>query len=445
MKPAGPALVGFSGGLDSTVLLHRLASQKSVRERGLRAIHVGHGLHADASTWTRHCRDFCESLGVALLVVDVRVDKDGGKGLEAAAREARHEAFADALRIGETLVLAHHRDDQAETVLLRLLRASGSEGLSAMRGLRPFAAGWLWRPLLQVSRTDLLEYANAHGLRWIEDPSNEDQGFDRNFLRHRLFPILRERWPRADTALARSAELLAEDASLLREEARKRLGQLHGPDPASLAVSGLLALERPWRTRVLREWLADQCLPVLPGNAYAIIESDLLLARPDANAEYRWGGSVLRRWREWLHAETQCEPLPADWSCTWNGATSLHLPTGDRLAFARTAASDDASTDAPGSIDAIVFEQAFGTLQVRARCGGERIVLPGRSHSHSLKQRLQEIGMPPWQRRRLPLILAEDGTVLAAGADIVSARLEQFCRAQALTLRYEPAARSAEI
>src|SRR5690606_8071854 len=162
------------GGLDSVVLLHLLRSRPDVRAAGLRAIHVRHGLQAAAGDWAAHCRALCEALEVPLQVVEVDVERDSGAGLEAAARAARRRAFAAALGDDEILALAHHRDDQAETFLLRALRASGPDGLAAMRPWQRFGAGWLWRPLLDAPRADLLAHAQLHGLRWVEDPSNDD-------------------------------------------------------------------------------------------------------------------------------------------------------------------------------------------------------------------------------------------------------------------------------
>ncbi|KAB8172125.1 tRNA lysidine(34) synthetase TilS, partial [Lysobacter maris] len=167
-----PLLVAYSGGLDSTVLLHLLASEPRRRSDGLRAIHVHHGLHPDADDWARHCRRFCDALAIPLTVVRVEVARDAGLGLEAAARHARHAAFEAALGTDEVLVTGHHRDDQAETFLLRALRASGTDGLAAMRAWRRCGRGWLWRPLLETPRAALLEHAGTHALRWIEDPSN---------------------------------------------------------------------------------------------------------------------------------------------------------------------------------------------------------------------------------------------------------------------------------
>ncbi|MCC7248835.1 MAG: tRNA lysidine(34) synthetase TilS, partial [Lysobacter sp.] len=214
---SAPVVVGFSGGLDSTVLLHRLAADPAMRAHGLRAVHIDHGLHPDATRWAEHARTVCAALGIECRTITVAVPRESGLGPEASARRARRAAFAEALAAGEVLALAQHRDDQAETFLLRALRASGPDGLAAMRPWRAFASGWMWRPLLDVPRSDLLAYAEREGLQWIEDPSNRDESIDRNWLRHRVLPLLRERWPQADVALARAAALSAEASDLLIE------------------------------------------------------------------------------------------------------------------------------------------------------------------------------------------------------------------------------------
>lgn len=438
-------LVGLSGGLDSTALLHALATSVSSRPSGLRAIHIHHGLHDDADQWERHCLQFCQRLGVALVIERVQVVRDAGKGLEASAREARYHAFQRHLRDDERLVLAHHQDDQAETVLLRLLRASGSDGLAAMRPSRSFGGGSLVRPLLDVTRADLKHYAQANGLNWMEDSSNLDENLDRNFLRHRVLPALLERWPHANAALARSATLLAEDAQLLGEEARKRLHQARGPEPTSLQANTLREFERPWRARVLRQWLSELGLPPLPGHALATIDSDLLGTQSGSRAEHRWDDAVLRRWRDWLHVETKRDALPPDWSCRWDGRGSLLLPTGDLLFFARSSPEASGSMQEEAALEESLVAQAFGDFLVCARHGGERVNLPGRTHSHALKQCLQEAGVPPWQRERLPLLLAADGEVLAAGDVIVSARLDQYCRDCSVHLNWRQAPLSSDI
>jgi tRNA(Ile)-lysidine synthase len=410
-----PILVGYSGGLDSSVLLHLLAHDADLRGRGLRAIHVHHGLHAQADAWAAHCERECAALDVPLEVVRVKVDAAAGLGIEGAARAARHAAFAQALGEGEILALAHHRDDQAETFLLRALRGSGVDGLAAMRPWRSHARGWLWRPLLDIPRDQLTAHAHAHGLRWIEDPSNADSGFNRNFLRNQVMPLLRERWPHAAANLARSATLSAQAVDLLDAEdaAAQALAQR---DDGTLDVAVLRSLPAARRARVLRRWIDASGLPPLPANGIAQIEQQLLHARQDGEARFDWAGARVQRWRDALHAGHIRTPLPADWSQAWDGRAPLALPTGDQLELAGTEAFD-----AP--------------LRAHARQGGERLLLPRRTHHHSLRHVLQERNVPPWLRTRMPL-LSDAGELLAAGDSIVSARMADWLHARDACLRW---------
>lgn len=404
-----PLLLGLSGGLDSIVLLHAFAMSDAARHRGLRAIHVHHGLHRDADAWTAHCERACAACAVPLTIVRVDVERASGDGLEAAARTARHAAFDTALRDDEVLALAHHRDDQAETFLLRALRASGPDGLGAMRPWRRFGRGWLWRPLLDMPRSGLRAYAQQHGLQWIEDPGNADTDHDRNFLRHRVLPLLRERWPHVDAAFARSAVLSAEAAGLMDAEDAAALATARCADPRSLDTDALLALPMARRARVLRRWIGELALPPLPAEGVARIETDLLRAAADAEARFAWSNAVILRWRGLLHAGLRRMPLPQDWQTTWDGREPLPLPTGGTLAL-----QGAPSFDTP--------------LRVHARRGGERITLPGREHSHALKHVLQDLGVPPWVRERLPLLSDADGAVLAAGDLAYSAGFEAWLR-----------------
>lgn len=411
-----PILLGFSGGLDSTVLLHLLAADEGIRRAGLRAIHVHHGLHADADAWAAHCRRACDALGVAVAIVHVDVERASGLGIEGAARAARHAAFAEALDDGEILALAHHRDDQAETFLLRALRGSGTDGLAAMRPWRRHASGWLWRPLLDIPYARLCEYAKAHRLQWIDDPSNAGTDFDRNFLRNAVMPLLRERWPHAIDGFARSAALCAQASDLLEIEDAQALAAARR-DPHTLDIDALQALPPPRRARVLRRWIAALELPPLPGNGIARIEGELLAAPHDANPRFDWRGARVQRWRNLLHAGAIGAPLPTDWSASWDGSTPLALPTGDTLCLLGAQ-----RFDAP--------------LRVHARQGGERITLPGRTHSHALKHVLQDANIPPWRRERLPLLVDAGGEVLAAGDRIVSARLSAWLAARGARLEW---------
>ncbi len=393
-QPA-PLLVCLSGGLDSTALLHALAHDDQVRLHGLRAVHVHHGLQSAADEWASRCRLLCDSLDIELQVVAVEVDRHSGEGLEAAARKARYCAFERSLGEHEVLVTAHHRDDQAETFLLRALRGSGPDGLAAMRPWRKFAAGWHWRPLLDTARSELLAYADHHGLAWVEDPSNEDLHHSRNFLRQRVLPLLRERWPQLDAAFARSAVLSADAVELLARDDALGLAMAQTLDPYAVSASALLQLDTLRRARVLRRWIDQLGFPPLPGEGVAQIETDLLPARADARARFEWSGAVIERWRDLLHVQYLQAPLPADWSVEWDGRGPLVLPGGALLQL-------EGATALPTP------------LRVFARRGGERITLPGRTQSRTLKNVLQQLGIPPWEREVLPLLSAGDGLVAVA-------------------------------
>jgi tRNA(Ile)-lysidine synthase len=419
--PAGRLAVAFSGGLDSTVLLHALAGATVARARGLRAVHVDHQLQAGSGEWAKHCAATGAALDVdvELLAVDVRPD---GDGLEAAARAARYSALLAALRDDEMLVLAQHRDDQAETVLLRLLRGAGSAGLAAMAEHGSRDGARLWRPLLNLPRSALLAYAKEHGLRWIEDPSNRDLRHRRNHLRHRVLPALAEAWPDAGAALATSARLLAEDAALIDALAERALADVRGLDPRTLLIPRLAALAPPMQRHVLRRWLQESGLPSPPGSILARVASELLDAAADREPRLRWAGAQLTRYRDLLHCARHADAPTDNWTCGWDGIEPLDLPHG----FGRLELG-------PASLP-------LASMRVRPRQGGERIRLPGRRHHSALKKVLQALAIPPWERRRLPLLFSDDDELLAAGDLVLSGRLVALLDEHASTLRWQPPA-----
>ena len=398
-------LVGYSGGLDSTVLLHALAKAQGGR---VRAIHIHHGLHPDADAWATHCRQICDALGVSLVTVKVDVvDIDAGP--EAAARAARHAAFETHLREGEWLTLAHHRDDQAETFLLRALRGSGPDGLSAMRPWRRFGAGCLWRPLLGLPRDTLMAYAEANELAWIEDPSNTSSVFDRNYLRNNVMPMLQKRWPQVDAAFARAA--------LLQQQARVVL-QANDDDfdvtTSPLQLESLRALPPMQRARGFRAWASHHALPPVPTRVVEWLETELAKPPRDGASECHWAGTLLRRWRDALYLPDPITPLPMDLDIEWDGRDELALPNGLVWRLSGTSALQTPT-------------------RVRARLGGERIELAKRQHRHLLKHLWQEQGVPPWRRNAIPLMFRADGVLLAAG-DLHSALLDAWLDANHGTL-----------
>ncbi|NIR59118.1 MAG: tRNA lysidine(34) synthetase TilS, partial [Gammaproteobacteria bacterium] len=259
--PAARYWVAYSGGLDSLVLLHALAARRDRLGAPLAAVHVDHGLHPDSGRWAAHCARTCAALGVPYECRVVEATAASGESPEAAARRARYEALAGLLEPGACLLTAHQRDDQAETLLLQLLRGAGPDGLAGMPMCRPLGAGWHLRPLLDWERADLHAYARAQGLEWVEDASNRDTGIDRNYLRHIVLPALRERWPGAPATLARAARHQAEAAELLVALGRADARAAADAAPGTLRASALRDLPAPRQRNLLRAWIARAGLP----------------------------------------------------------------------------------------------------------------------------------------------------------------------------------------
>jgi tRNA(Ile)-lysidine synthase len=320
-----------------------------------------------------------------------------GESPEAAARRARYAALAAELGPDAALLTAHHRDDQAETLLLQLLRGAGPRGLAAMPAVSRLGQGWLLRPLLDIDRAELRAYAREHGLRWIEDASNEDTGFDRNYLRHRVLPLLRDRWPAANRTLARSARLCAETAAWLDVEAETDLARAATDRPDGLSIPVLRQLSEPRRRNLLRYWLRQLGLPAPDARRLRHILHDALTAARDRQPCIRWPGAEVRRYRDRLYAMPPLAPHEARNAFVWRpdaaGWPLLELPGVGCLKMQKAAGAG------------LRFEAlAGGLLIVGFRRGGERFRPAGRTHSQELKKLLQEAGMPPWERERLPLV-----------------------------------------
>lgn len=397
--------VAFSGGVDSHVLLHALVQIRSqLPTTILHAIHVNHGIHPDAAQWARHCEMVCADLNVSFEQHAIVLESAGGESLEALARDARYACFARQIQAGDLLLLAHHQDDQAETLLLQLVRGSGVKGLAGMPGYAPFAAGALARPLLDQQRDDLLAYAVTQQLPWIEDPSNQDTAFDRNFLRHTVLPLMRQRWPSVNASLARAAQHQAEADELLVVLAQQDIAAAAGAETMTLPVSVLQTLSESRQRNLLRYWLHRICRLPLPSTAQLRrILDELLSARADACPLVHWPGAQVRRYRDLLYAMAPFTAIEPDWKRDWDLGGVLALPTGMYLQTQRA------------SGQGLARAKLAQGVRVCFRQGGERCRLPGRTHHHELKKLLQDWGVPPWCRDRVPLVYVGDELVQVVG------------------------------
>jgi len=405
--PAQHYRVAYSGGCDSHVLLHALVAirdQLPVTE--ISALHVNHGLAEDADHWAAHCEQVAAELGVAFQAVSVDAMGEASESPEAAARQARYHVFEQLMSEGDGLLLAHHEDDQAETLLLQLFRGAGVRGLAAMPRHTVFSRGWLGRPLLGVSRQHLRDYANAAGLNWIEDPGNQSQDFDRNFLRHKIIPDLLPRWPALSQTLARAARHQSAASHLLDELAAADMDVLAGRREGCLSIRALNALSRERQDNVLRYWIRLHGV-LLPSSAQLQrIHAEVLSAREDAQPQVGWANSVVRRYRDDLYllpAETGEESRSGD-ALVWDLKNDLDLPDGRRLKLEhREGMGLKASL------------QARTDVSVRFRQGGEVCRPLGRGQMHRLKTLWQEWGVPPWERNRVPLIYAGEEIAQVVG------------------------------
>nr|WP_193570451.1 tRNA lysidine(34) synthetase TilS [Luteibacter yeojuensis] len=384
-------VVAYSGGPDSTALLHALATRTP--RPALRALHVDHGLHAESGVWALHCRRFCESLAVPFEAIRVTVDLTRGEGVEAAARRARRAAFAAALKPGERLVLAHHRDDQVETVLLKLLRGAGPEGLAGMRAWRPLGAGMLWRPLLDLPRTALLDHVAEFDLDTVHDPSNDDPRIARGYLRASVVPALASQWPQAAVSIAHSARLCAEAADSLRDAWMDALALLRD-DRDTLDAPAWLALPPAWRVPLLDHWLHAAGLSAPTTAQREALERQVREAAAERLPLVGWADTDVRVWRGRLWAMRRRAGFDAHWSAPWRGEP-LDLPGGGTL-----------------SLDGARLDSA---LTVRYRQGGEALRPHGDRHTRELRDLFQQAAVPPWERPRIPLV--EAGGRLLAVAD----------------------------
>ncbi|MDZ4298032.1 MAG: tRNA lysidine(34) synthetase TilS [Moraxellaceae bacterium] len=396
-------VIALSAGPDSLALL--LAAQQVAPPLGfaVRALHVHHGLHEDADSWAVQA---CAQAAALVLHCDVlKVNITESANIEAQARQARYDAMAAQLQPHEALLLAHHQDDQAETLLLRLMRGAGLQGLTAMAEVSVWpvagAGGLLrWRPWLDVPKQALTTWLASQPVshQAINDPANNNPRFDRTLLRHQVLPLLETRWPQVNAMLARSARQVSQQAKALNQLADLWLAN-HSVDLISLPISELKTLEEVTQQAVLARWLQHQGAPAMPVRYWSRLIQELFNARTDAMPELTWADVSIRRYRDTIYLlhTAQLQPLPttgADWPdplrpLSWAG-----------LEWSLPISKDNLNLKA--------------RWRITARQGGERWRPEGRTQSLTVKHWCQENGIPPWQRLRLALVWRDDEIVFLA-------------------------------
>ncbi len=411
--PSGSSiLLGLSGGVDSVVLLHLLHGFAPRYSWKLAALHVHHGISQYADDWAKFCADSCARLEIPFCVRKIDIAPLRAQGVEAAARQLRYAAFAE--HPCDYVVLAHHRDDQVETLLLQLLRGAGVKGAGAMPEISADSTKHkIVRPLLHYTREEVVEYARAHELQWIEDESNADEGYPRNFLRHRLLPLLSEKFPAYRTTLSRSAEHFAEAGELLDDLAG--MDGAHAISGGTLSVAALQGLSVARAKNLLRYFLHQMKAPMPQAVRLDEMLHQLLAARGDADVRIDFGGWQIRRFRKRAYALRMQAEFDPDFVLRWQGEPQLGWPAMD------TAVNFLQSTGQ--GVNLAKLERSPVTLKLRR--GGETLRPGSKSATRRLKNLFQEHGIPPWQRDRLPLLYCGEDLVCVPGIAIAA---EYLCK-----------------
>jgi tRNA(Ile)-lysidine synthase len=410
--------IAYSGGVDSHVLLHCCASMVQLKGK-LTAVYVDHGLQAAAKSWAGHCEQTAKDLAVDFLMLRVNAEAARGESPEEAARNARYAALQSLVDVGDALLLAQHREDQLETVLLQLFRGSGLCGLSGMPEHKPFGLGVLLRPLLNTPKQAISDYAHTHQLRWVEDPSNQSSDYDRNFLRNEVVPLLKKRWPAIDKTVARSAKHCADAQDLLDTVADKLFAGVFNPEDNTLSISRLMqhrgdchAVDIRSRQLIIRHWFRYMGLKMPALALVGRILSQVVAVDGHRDPVILAQGYRICRYRDKLYCLKQAiQEAPQD--LVWPaGQSSIKINHSQTLCCM------------PASVGIPSEQWKLAKVEVKFRRGGEKISLPGRQGHHSLKNLFQEAAIPPWERNAIPLIYL-NGTLAAVGDKWISGAF--FC------------------
>lgn len=404
-------VVAYSGGCDSHVLLHALIQiQAQLDCQLISVVHIDHGLQEQSADWAQHCQAICQQYDVPFTTISLNLEIPNGESVEAYARKARYAALEKHVGSDDMLLLAQHQDDQAETMLLQLIRGSGVKGLAAMPEIVKVNDYWQARPLLGVTRSDIQSYAEQSQLDWIEDPSNQDNRFDRNFLRNDVFPVLQQRWPSLSETMSRASRHQAEADSLLKDLAELDWQTCRMPEQTLLTIESLKKLDPARQRNLLRYWITNKCQFPMPDRVQCQrILDEILPASEDAEPVVCWADVVVRRYRDTLYIEQAAQTdyaLFTGWQKSWDLQSPLRLPSGQQLIVQQKKGQG------------MVLPEAANSLMVRFRLGGEKCRLPGRQHRHELKKLLQGWGVPPWQRDKIPLLYIGDELAQVVGYSI---------------------------
>lgn len=390
--------------MDSHVLLHLLASHRQQFPQTIQVVHVNHQLQSPSSRWAEHCQQTVEKLQLPFHCLKVTVVNSHETGMESAARTARYQAIAQLVGPEGKLLTGQHRQDQAETVMLQLLRGAGVRGLGAMKAVSQWQKMTIIRPLLTISHSALLDYARRHQLLWIEDPSNLDSGINRNFLRHQIWPALQHRWPSLDQTLARAADNLQESQLLLDELAAGDL-QLIAADhtTGSVSIRQLVTLSQPRQRNVLRYFMLSLAMMLPSRKVLQRILEEVCLAAADAQPEVIWHHYVARRYQDRLYLALVTPSMITATSILLHDQQPLQLDLQRKLVW---------QAQTGQGLRADLFEAG---IELRYRQGGEKIQLLGKTHHQSLKKLLQQWQVPSWQRDSIPLLFVKDELVAVVG------------------------------
>jgi len=398
--------VALSGGVDSVVLLHLLHALKKKHHFTLKASHVHHGLSQNADKWVKFCEKLCEKLSLPLDIHYIQLPKKKSLGIEGEARQLRYEKLLQSK--SDLVVLAHHQDDQAETFLLQLIRGAGVKGLSSMANFDDTKK--LWRPLLKVSRSDIENYAKQHKLKWIEDESNLNIDFDRNFIRSKVLPILKNRFSHIIKVISRSSSHLAEAQNLLDDLAKLDLKNYLKSNnyKHKLQVKYLNKLSHSRVKNVLRYWLEmnNQLMP--SKDLLDELLRQVLTAKKDADLKIQLSKDFeIRRYKDEIYIVQKNQNRQKNYEIIWNSESEILLPDGTKLKFKNIKGKG------------ISLEKMKNKkLIISNRKGGEFFKPDSKRPTKKVKQLLQESDLPPWEREYLPLIFADKDLVCVPGFGI---------------------------